>query len=71
VGWSQLVTVQKVDPYNFNTVRAPGYQQALNGAYPFIPVDRFPLRVTVVVQYQDPNQTQPQEVTRLTWIVSP
>lgn len=70
-GWSQSVTVQKVDPYNFNTVRAPNYQRAAAGAYPAISVDQFPLRITVVVTYQDPSETQATEMTRLTWVVSP
>jgi prepilin-type N-terminal cleavage/methylation domain-containing protein len=70
-GWSQHVTVEKVDPYNFNTVRAPNYEQLAVGAYPSIPVDHFPLRVTVTVQYQGLTQSQPMEVTRLTWIVFP
>ena len=71
VGWSQRCTIQKVDPYNFNTVRTPGYQQVATNQLPFIPVDQFPLRVTVIVEYQDPASTQTTEITRLTWVVSP
>jgi hypothetical protein len=70
-GWSQRVVVQKVDPYNFNTVRDPAYQQEATGQLPFIPVDQFPLRITVIVEYQDPSSTQTTEITRLTWVVSP
>lgn len=70
-GWTQRVTVQKVDTYNFNTVRDPSYQQEASATLPFIAVDQFPLRVTVVVQYTDPASTQPTEITRLTWVVSP
>ena len=69
-GWSQHVSVEKVDPYNFNTVRAPVYEQQASGGLPRIAVDKFPVRVTVSVRYQDPSQTQTTEVTRLTWIVS-
>jgi prepilin-type N-terminal cleavage/methylation domain-containing protein len=70
-GWSQRVIVQKVDPYNFNTVRDPVYQQVATSQLPFIAVDQFPLRVTVIVEYQGPASTQLTEVTRLTWVVSP
>jgi hypothetical protein len=70
-GWSQLVTVQKVDVYNYNTVRDHNYQQVATPQLPFIPVDQFPLRVTVTVSYQEPTSTQATEVTRLTWVVSP
>jgi hypothetical protein len=70
-GWSQSIAVQKVDLYNFSTVRTPAYEQAAAGAYPYIAVDKFPVRVTVTVMYQGWGETQPSEVTRLTWIVSP
>jgi prepilin-type N-terminal cleavage/methylation domain-containing protein len=70
-GWSQRVIVQKVDPYNFNTVRDPAYQQLATPQLPFIAVDQFPLRVTVIVEYQAPTSTQATEITRLTWVVSP
>lgn len=70
-GWRQIVTVDKVDPYNFSQERAPAYQQPANGQWPFIAVDAFPLRVTVVVTYQALGETQASEITRLTWIVPP
>ena len=70
-GWSQRVVVEKVDVYNFNTVRDHAYQQVATPQLPFIAVDQFPLRVTVIVSYQDPSSTQAVEVTRLTWVVSP
>ncbi|MBS0189182.1 MAG: prepilin-type N-terminal cleavage/methylation domain-containing protein [Planctomycetes bacterium] len=67
-GWAQSVTVEKVDPLNFATVRAKGYYVAPSGNDPGIAIDQFPLRVTVVVTYQGPYDTQPAEVTRLVWI---
>ncbi len=70
-GWRQVVIVDKVDPYNFSQERAPAYQQLATGQWPFIPVDGFPLRVTVVVTYQALGETQSTEITRLTWIVPP
>lgn len=67
-GWAQSVTVEKVDPLNFATVRAKGYYVAASGNDPGIAIDQFPLRVTVVVTHQDTYDTQPVEVTRLVWI---
>lgn len=68
-GWQQSVTVEKVDPLNLATVRADGYFVAPSGTDPGIPVDQFPVRVTVIVTYQGPYDTQPAEVTRLVWVV--
>lgn len=70
-GWSQRVTVEKVDPYNMNLIRARGYEQAATSQLPFLRVDQFPLRMTVSVRYQGINDPAPQEVTKLTWIVVP
>jgi hypothetical protein len=67
-GWAQSVTVEKIDPLNFATVRAKGYYVAPSGNDPGIAVDQFPVRVTVVVTYQGTYDTQPLEVTRLVWI---
>ena len=68
-GWTQRVTVTKVDPYNFNTGRADNYEQASSAQLPAITVSGFPLKVTVVVQYQSLTDVAPQEVTRVTWVV--
>jgi prepilin-type N-terminal cleavage/methylation domain-containing protein len=68
-GWQQTVTVEKVDPLNLATVRSKAYYVAPSGNDPGIPVDQFPLRVTVVVTYQGPYDTQPAEVTKLVWVV--
>lgn len=70
-GWRQLVTVEKVDPYNFGQVRSDAYEQAASGQLPRIPVDSFPIRVTVVVDFTQPGETQAEEITRLTWIIPP
>lgn len=69
-GWSQRVVVEKVDPYNTGQVRAPAYQQVAAGVLPAIAVNQFPLRVTVIVTYQGPLETQATEITRLTWITN-
>lgn len=70
-GWRQRVLVTKVDPYNFSTARGPAYEQVASGLIPAIRVDQFPLRVTVIVEYQGLSDTRPEEITRLTWIVPP
>lgn len=67
-GWAQAVTVEKVDPLNFATVRSKSYHVAPSGNDPGVAVDQFPLRVTVVVTFQGTYDTQPIEVTRLVWI---
>lgn len=68
-GWRQRVIVDKIDPYNFGLVRADAYVQAAGAQLPAIGVDRFPLRVTVIVEYTDPDRTTAEEITRLTWVV--
>jgi hypothetical protein len=69
IGWRQRVIVEKVDPYNFSTPRSDSYQQTATSSLPFIPVDKFPLRVTVIVEYQGASDTSYTEVTRLMWVV--
>lgn len=70
-GWFQSITVEKVDPLNFGTVRANDYKIDASGNDPGTAVDGFPLRVTVVVTYQGPSDAQAVEVTRAMWIVPP
>lgn len=68
-GWAQTVRVEKVDPYNTSTVRALTYAEPAAGAFPGRPFDRFPLRVTVTVWFQDVTATQAESVTEVSWIV--
>lgn len=68
-GWSQTVTVQKVDPFNYALVRAPGYSQPAVGGFRGLGANEFPLRVTVAVDYQGPFDSEPREVTRVSWVV--
>jgi prepilin-type N-terminal cleavage/methylation domain-containing protein len=68
-GWSQTVTVQKVDPFNFGLVRDHTYTQPASGPFPGRGVGDFPLRVTVVVSFQGLYDTGPSEETRVSWIV--
>ena len=70
-GWSQRVSVTKVDPYNFSLARAASYEQAASSQWPAVRINQFPVRVTVIVEYQGPYDTQASEVTRTTWVVPP
>ena len=70
-GWTQAVTVEKIDPYNFSTVLPWEAEQAPsgNGAFPGRTLDRYPLKVTVTVSYMGPYDAEPREVVRVSWIV--
>jgi len=68
-GWSQTVMVEKVDPFDFSTVRADKYNEAASGSFPGRTVDQYPLRVTVIVEFQGPNDVAAREVTRVVWVV--
>jgi hypothetical protein len=69
-GWSQSVLVQKMDPFDYSTVvpwiaeTAPSQPPAFH-----IPVDQFPLRVTVTVFYQGDFDAQAESVASISWIV--
>jgi hypothetical protein len=65
-GWTQSVTVEKVDPFNFSSA-LPWTATTVNGVARG--VDQFPLRVTVTVSYQGPLEATPTAVTQLSWIV--
>lgn len=68
-GWTQAVTVRKLNPANASQSVANATFVAANGGTPGRPVDRYPLKVTVVVSYQGPMDASAQEVTRVSWIV--
>lgn len=68
-GWSQRINVEKVDPYNSSVVRADDYVMPAEGGFPGLAVDQFPLRVTVTVSYQGPDDSGPVEVAKVSWIV--
>lgn len=67
-GWSQSVRVEKVDPFNFATVRAHDFKEDAAGSFPGRAVDRYPLRVTVTVSYRGPYDSASAEVATVTWI---
>lgn len=68
-GWFQSVTVEKIDPFNTDTVRDHDYQLPPDGDFKGLRVDRFPLRVTVTVWFQGPDDEDPREAARVVWIV--
>ena len=68
-GWTQSVSVEKVDPYDFSVSRAWVFSEPANGSFPGRAVDRYPLRVTVSVSYQGPLDPQAEVVTTMSWIV--
>ncbi len=68
-GWSQTVIVEKVDPFNFALIRPGDYSVPPLPPFEGLGVEDFPLRVTVIVQYQGNFDPSPQDVTRVTWIV--
>ncbi|MFT3685998.1 MAG: prepilin-type N-terminal cleavage/methylation domain-containing protein [Phycisphaerales bacterium] len=66
-GWRQQVIVDKVEPTNYAQVRAHDYDNT--GSTPILQVNQYALRVTVVVTYLAPGQSQRAEMARLVWIV--
>ena len=68
-GWTQRVTVRKVDPDNPGIVYPSDHVIAAGGGSAGVAVDRFPLRVTVDVFFRGVFDTQDTLVTSVTWIV--
>ncbi|GMV27204.1 MAG: hypothetical protein AMXMBFR58_32350 [Phycisphaerae bacterium] len=68
VGWSQAVTVVKVDPFNYATVREDDFKEDPQGSFPGRAVDRYPLRVTVSVSYRGRYDSEAREVASVSWI---
>lgn len=68
-GWSQTVIVEKIDPFDTSVVRTDEAVDPPSGSFPGRGVDQFPLRVTVIVEYQSARMDEPEEVTRISWIV--
>lgn len=68
-GWSQQVTVEKVEPFDSSVSRPDDYgrEEEVDGLPP-LARDEFPLRVTVTVVYT-PNVGEPIEMAVVTWIV--
>ena len=56
-GWTQTVTVRNVDPFHINDVT------------PIVDGSTSMMMVEVLVQFQGPNDTEPQDMTTVSWIV--
>ncbi len=69
IGWSQTIFVEKVNPFDLADVLDDAYFDPPAGTFEGRAVDQFPLRVTVVVSYEDPATLDVEEVTQVTWIV--
>ncbi len=69
-GWTQIVTVDKVDPYNITSVVADN-TEAKQGSTVLRRVDRYPLRVTVTAMWQPDPATPAVAVASTTWVVMP
>jgi hypothetical protein len=70
-GWSQTVTVEKLDPEDNGAAVDHEATQPPGEGSPGRTVEQFPVRVTVVVEYQGPYDARPREMTRVMWIVPP
>lgn len=68
-GWTQTVIVQKVSPFDTNTVVPDAQTEPASGSFRGRDVDEYPLRVTVEVTYLAPFATEPELVARVSWIV--
>ncbi len=70
-GWTQIVQVHKVDPYDFSTVMDQAAQEESGGVV-LRRVDHYPMRVTVTVLYQDQwDASSSPAVTSVSWVVPP
>ncbi|HBS28346.1 MAG TPA: hypothetical protein DEB06_02595 [Phycisphaerales bacterium] len=69
-GWTQIVTVEKVNPYDISEV-VPDNEDERDGATVLRAVDRYPLRLTVVVLWQPDAAAAAVENARVSWVVFP
>lgn len=69
-GWTQIVQVTKVEPYDYSTPAARNAQVVTGGVLKRA-VDRYPLRVTVTALYQGTWDNDAPPVTSVSWIVEP
>ncbi|MBM4107662.1 MAG: prepilin-type N-terminal cleavage/methylation domain-containing protein [Phycisphaerae bacterium] len=68
-GWTQRVLVEKADPTNYGAGVGSAFFVPAGGGNPGRAVDRFPLRVTVVVEHMLDGALRAEEITRVTWVV--
>lgn len=68
-GWSQTVFVEKLHPFNTGAAVADDFAEAPSGTFAGRTVRDYPLRVTVVVEYQPDASAPVEEITRVSWVV--
>jgi len=68
-GWSQTVLVEKLDPWDTSIVVPDATSVAADEGVPARGPGQYPLRVTVIIEYREPNALDAEEVTRVSWIV--
>ena len=69
IGWRQTVRVVKVHPTDPTRELSADYVEAPLGASAGMAIDRFPLRVEVIVTYEGPFVSSATEITRVVWVV--
>ena len=70
-GWTQLVSVEKVDPLDYNAVVTDAAFQTDAEGDIIRDVDRYPVRVTVTILYQGEFDQEAPPITTVSWIVPP
>lgn len=69
-GWTQIVSVEKVDPYDYTGAVADN-RDLRDGTTILRRVDRYPVRVTVTVLRQPNANDPPEVVSTLSWVAMP
>lgn len=69
-GWTQIVTVEKVEPSDI-TDNVADATDVRDGSTILRAVDRYPVRVSVTVLKQDDPEDTPVVMTTLSWVVMP
>ena len=67
-GWSQLVSVDKVDPYDYSIIVDDAANESDSGGRD---VDEYPLRVTVTVIYDGVWDDHAPPMSQISWVVPP
>lgn len=70
-GWSQTVTVRKIDPFNNSRAYTSNATLGADASTGFrgLTIDQFPLRVTVTVRYRGPFDSADTDMATVSWIV--
>ncbi len=68
-GWSQFVQVEKLHPFDTGQVMEDDATIAGDATFDGVPVDGFPLRVSVTVSYQAPGTATASDIATVVWVV--